>query len=698
MNEVLDCLIHGIKIGEKYPPSVRAFCISLHSTSAKAYTYVRDKFGKNIPHPETIREWFRNSNLDASSGINQHSMNALEKLAKDMAQQNKQLVVSILMDEMAIKRNMMWDRATNKFIGVVDYGVLSANDEFTLADNAIVFMVSGLIVFFQQPIAYYLIRTLKGRDRAVLVSKIVEEISMRCINVKALIFDGYGSNALMSEILGANFNANDGDYTTFFLNPYDKSKVYLMYDPSHMEKLVRNTLGNIETFFTNGEKVEWKYFVELVNFSRHSNMGLAHKMNKRHIDWKNRKMHVRTAVETLSASTADCMEFLMKNGTPGFAGASGKIKCIRVFDKLWDIFNTHRVKTNTNLFKSALNSANKNEIFIFLNEAKEYILSLKMRQPKTGKLVPIVESIHKTGFRGFIIDIISLMAIYNELIEQHHWMTFFATYRISQDHIEMLFGKIRSMNGNNDNPMAHQFASAYRKILHQCEITHSPYSNVTAVANSTTTLVTSDILTVPSFRKRRSKLQDDVMLFTNRAEQHNLEQDVEESHEFLDWELLEGRDYLTDKTQDFGIVYMANIIESKLTSCDQIYCESCIQLLQNSRKIDDFCTNTESGKPSISTYKICKLTDMAVKSHINSGLKIKQKIYIEVLNALEWENIFSEFDQYEHDIEHKYFLIRFIIDEYVNKKCAYIAKQTMLDLEKKYVRNKLRKLTHNYHQ
>lgn len=89
---------------------------------------------------------------------------------------------------------------------------------------------------------------------------------------------------------------------------------------------------------------------------------------------------------------------------------------------------------------------------------------------------------------------------------------------------------------------------------------------------------------------------------------------------------------------------------------------------------------------------------MAVKSHINSGLKIKQKIYIEVLNALEWENIFSEFDQYEHDIEHKYFLIRFIIDEYVNKKCAYIAKQTMLDLEKKYVRNKLRKLTHNYHQ
>lgn len=84
MNDVIDCLIHGIHFGEKYPPSVRAFCISLHSISPKAYVYVREKFGKHIPHPETIREWYRNSNLDASSGISQHSMNALEKMAQDI--------------------------------------------------------------------------------------------------------------------------------------------------------------------------------------------------------------------------------------------------------------------------------------------------------------------------------------------------------------------------------------------------------------------------------------------------------------------------------------------------------------------------------------------------------------------------------------------------------------------------------------
>lgn len=108
MYEIIDCLINGIKPGEKYLPNVRAFCISLHGTCPKAYNFVRNKFGKNIPHPETIREWYRQSNLDASSGISKSSMEALRKMAKKMQEENRQLIVSLIMDEMAIQRNMTW--------------------------------------------------------------------------------------------------------------------------------------------------------------------------------------------------------------------------------------------------------------------------------------------------------------------------------------------------------------------------------------------------------------------------------------------------------------------------------------------------------------------------------------------------------------------------------------------------------------
>ena len=81
MREVVECLYKGMKGTQPYPPSVRAFCLSLHFTSPRAYEYIRDKFGRHLPHAQTLRQWYRNSNLDASSGINHQALNALESLS-----------------------------------------------------------------------------------------------------------------------------------------------------------------------------------------------------------------------------------------------------------------------------------------------------------------------------------------------------------------------------------------------------------------------------------------------------------------------------------------------------------------------------------------------------------------------------------------------------------------------------------------
>lgn len=59
-----------------------------------------------------------------------------------------------------------------------------------------------------------------------------------------------------------------------------------------------------------------------------------------------------------------------------------------------------------------------------------------------------------------------------------------------------LTGKIRSMNGSNDNPIASQFISAYRKLLHQADITISNDSNVAKQCSSN--ILTISSLTNPS--------------------------------------------------------------------------------------------------------------------------------------------------------------------------------------------------------
>lgn len=156
---------------------MRAFCLSVHYISPRAYKFLRKKFGNNMPHPETIRQWYRNSDLDASPGIGKKALAALETRANEMLEKGEQLIVSLIFDEMAIQRSMVWSRSTNKFIGLVDIRDEDDEEEFILANNVIIFMACGINSYFQQPVAFYFIRTLKAYHRAKLLLEIIGEIS-----------------------------------------------------------------------------------------------------------------------------------------------------------------------------------------------------------------------------------------------------------------------------------------------------------------------------------------------------------------------------------------------------------------------------------------------------------------------------------------------------------------------------------------
>ena len=54
--------------------------------------------------------------------------------------------------------------------------------------------------------------------------------------------------------------------------------------------------------------------------------------------------------------------------------------------------------------------------------------------------------------------------------------SYILTYKLSQDHLELLFSCIRGKGGFNNNPDVNQFKSAIRKIL-LCAITASKHSN-----------------------------------------------------------------------------------------------------------------------------------------------------------------------------------------------------------------------------
>lgn len=71
-----------------------------------------------------------------------------------------------------------------------------------------------------------------------------------------MTFDGAKENIKMCEILGANMDPLDKNFNPSIKSPYDGSIIYLILDASHMEKLLRNLLGNHEVLFDeNNEKI-----------------------------------------------------------------------------------------------------------------------------------------------------------------------------------------------------------------------------------------------------------------------------------------------------------------------------------------------------------------------------------------------------------------------------------------------------------
>lgn len=121
----------------KYSPALRSFALTLHYYSSKAYNYVRKVFNLSLPHPVTIRNWYKV--IDGNPGFTTESLEALKVMAK---KKEGPLYCCLMMDEIAIRRKIEWDG--KKFQGYVDFGGGLDTDEVPEAKEALVFMVTGI--------------------------------------------------------------------------------------------------------------------------------------------------------------------------------------------------------------------------------------------------------------------------------------------------------------------------------------------------------------------------------------------------------------------------------------------------------------------------------------------------------------------------------------------------------------------------
>lgn len=385
--------------------------------------------------------WY--TSIDGNPGICSSALEILrEKAVQHQSTNDSQLHVCLISDEMSIRKHLCYCNETQSFLGfstVINSSAHTENDgnmdaSLKLAKDALVFLVVG--PDFKIPIAYEFLNGLESDDRAALTLRAIERIEQTGVIVISITNDGLAANITTNEALGANY---DGAKPYFMSPTHPQQKIYTIFDPPHMLKLVRKHFAS-NMIYHHGDLVNWDLLKLLVEKQSMDNFNLCNKLTKKHIDWHQNEMNIKLAAETLSNDTADALEQLFRDGYDNFNDNLTTANFIRFIDRAFDCLNFGGSRKADGRYKQKLCADTADHIFAFSEDFKEFLSELELRQ-KT-KTQPILQSTVYIGFFGFYMNFISLRGIYEDYI-QNNTLTEFYPFQFSQDHLETFFSLIR---------------------------------------------------------------------------------------------------------------------------------------------------------------------------------------------------------------------------------------------------------------
>lgn len=566
----------------------------------------------------------------------------------------------VMCDEMAIRKHVEWDDNKKEFSGYVNCGPKNDSDNLPIAKEALIYMVSGVNHKFKLPVAYFFINGLTAEEKASISKEIFEFLKECGVKIIGFTFDGLPANISMCNKMGADFKNNK----TYIDIPESGGKVYPFLDACHMHKLTRNCLASKKTIYDkDNNEIKWEYFERLEKLQNEAGFRLNNKFGKKHIGWKKRKMSVRIAVETLSNSVADTMEFLKNENNADFIGCEATVKFIRYMNNIFDCLNSKNPTGKG--YKAPISATTAPQIFAFFNEAIDYIQHIKLN--RNGPSILTTKS--STPFFGYILDMQNLMLLYDEYVA--NTSTFpLHTFRFSQDHLETFFGCIRSMNGCNDNPTTLQFTAAYKKLLIHNEISPSMDGNCEQ----------SDV-NVLSTSSRKKKIDEPV----NRVIERENSLDYEEA-------VYRNIEYQLQTIEQHALHYDASCVEQQ--TLKKFKCTECKKELEEDEKILDsfieFKSNVE--QPCVGTVIICETCEGVMRNYEDITKIPFNELSKVIFDELSFEYVYE--GVVFHNVAHKKELIDFVISLYVKKRMDFFAKQKALECQENYLRPHLSKLIH----
>ena len=228
----------------RWHPLMIKWCLYLRHLSGSAYELLRNS-GLKLPSQRTLRDYsyISPTSIGFSNQVDQQLMEAA-----NIAECEKfQKCVLLLVDEVHIKEDLVFDKHSGELLGYINLGetnnqlldlerLVSDDQNQELASSIIVIMVRGLFTRLCFPYAQFSASTLSGDLLYDPIWEAVSRIEFCGFKVLAITADGASSNRRFFKL---------HDPTAKFLhktlNPHDPDRyIFFFSDPPHLIKTTRN--------------------------------------------------------------------------------------------------------------------------------------------------------------------------------------------------------------------------------------------------------------------------------------------------------------------------------------------------------------------------------------------------------------------------------------------------------------------------
>ena len=170
------------KFGRKFHPQVIRFALSIHAKSASAYRELRDSGALILPSERVLRNY--KNYFKPGAGITKGNVEELNEKTSNFS--GIQKYVAVIMDEMKIQENLVFDKTSGELIGFIDLGdpltTIANTEETPIASHALAFLVRGLCTILKHVVAYYFTGNVTSFQLLPLFWKVVGvlETTVKC--------------------------------------------------------------------------------------------------------------------------------------------------------------------------------------------------------------------------------------------------------------------------------------------------------------------------------------------------------------------------------------------------------------------------------------------------------------------------------------------------------------------------------------